>query len=126
MPSIHDGTRMTGPGTMLASERCAPRTIERSFAELTLSAAPGAPSSQRDTLPTVTPVGRRCLPGVSHYLQCPDPQDQQRSVPHFGQVLLPDVRPGVDLVFHGKAGELEYDLVLEPGLEPQSVVEARH
>ena len=46
-------------------------------------------------------------------------RDQWRTgVANFGVVRYHEIYPGADLVFYGKDGELEYDLVLQPGAAP--------
>lgn len=48
--------------------------------------------------------------------------DGAHDVPTFRRVVYRGVRPGVDLVVHADAGgALEYDVVLEPGVDPASV-----
>ena len=42
-------------------------------------------------------------------------------VPHYGELQLKDVYPGVDMVLHGRDGALEYDLVVSPGADPKDI-----
>ncbi|MDP9401743.1 MAG: SBBP repeat-containing protein, partial [Actinomycetota bacterium] len=60
----------------------------------------------------VAGVGR--LPGVSNYF-VGDPTQWRRAVPGYAGVRYAGVYPGIDLVFRGDAGQLEYDFELEPG-----------
>lgn len=39
----------------------------------------------------------------------------------FHQVRYPGVYPGVDMVFHGTRGELEFDFVVSPGTDPSVI-----
>jgi MYXO-CTERM domain-containing protein len=56
--------------------------------------------------------------GRTSYLRGRDPAKWVVDVPRFARVTYPGVRPGVDLVFHGEDGRLEYDFVLAPGTSP--------
>jgi hypothetical protein len=58
------------------------------------------------------------LPGVSHYLVGNDPADWHTHVPQFGRVRYEHVYPGVDVVFYGNQGQLEYDFIVDPGADP--------
>lgn len=42
-------------------------------------------------------------------------------VPNYGRVRYRGVYPGIDVVFRGSAGELEYDLIVEPHAEVRRV-----
>jgi hypothetical protein len=61
------------------------------------------------------------LPGRSHYLIGADPRNWHTDIPHYGQVLVQGVYPGVDLVYYGSGDHLEYDLILAPGADPARV-----
>ncbi len=67
------------------------------------------------------PVPREPLPGRVHYLTAPDPTGWRRDVPTFARVAYPEVYPGIDLVFHGREGALEYDFVVKPGGDPRRI-----
>ena len=58
------------------------------------------------------------LPGVSNYLRGKDPRAWQTGVPGYGRVSYQGVYPGIDLVYHGAQGKLEYDFVVSPGADP--------
>jgi len=36
-------------------------------------------------------------------------------VPTYGRVVISDLYPGIDVAFHGRGGELEYDMIVAPG-----------
>lgn len=42
-------------------------------------------------------------------------------VPNYGRLAVHSLYPGVDLVYYGKPGELEYDLSLKPGANPNQI-----
>lgn len=44
-----------------------------------------------------------------------------RSIPQFRRVHYTDIYPGVDLVFYGNRGEVEYDIIVKPGGEPSDI-----
>jgi hypothetical protein len=66
-------------------------------------------------------VAERPLPGRINYLIGRDPARWHTGLPTYGQVRYRDLFPGVDAVFFGKDGEIEYDLVLRPGTDPEKI-----
>lgn len=58
------------------------------------------------------------LPGKSNYFIGNDPQKWHTNVPNYAKVKYEAVYPGVDLIYYGSQGQLEYDLVLAPGSDP--------
>jgi hypothetical protein len=71
---------------------------------------------------SVRPLAGEPLAAKSHYFLGNDPTGWHPNVPSFGEVRYPDVRPGVDLVWHGEGGALEYDLILAPGARVEDLV----
>jgi hypothetical protein len=76
----------------------------------------------------VSPRGIQELPGKSNYFIG---NRSVLGVRQYARVLYKNVYPGIDLVFYGNHGELEYDFVVAPGatpadirLEPSKPVEA--
>jgi hypothetical protein len=61
------------------------------------------------------------LPGTVNYLVGNDPRAWRTSIPTFARVRIPDVYPGVDLVYYGNGRQLEYDFILAPGADPASI-----
>jgi Beta-propeller repeat/HYDIN/CFA65/VesB-like, Ig-like domain/Abnormal spindle-like microcephaly-assoc'd, ASPM-SPD-2-Hydin len=57
------------------------------------------------------------LPGKSNYLIGNDPRRWHVRVPNYSKVAYTGVYRGVDMVFYGRAGRLEYDYRLAPGAE---------
>ena len=66
-------------------------------------------------------AGEDPQPGKANYFTGKDPSRWQRDVPLFGKVRLPQVYPGVDLVYYGSQGHLEYDFVLAPGADASRI-----
>ena len=65
-----------------------------------------------------TTAGSDPLPGKSNYIIGNDPQKWHSGVPQFGGVHYAGVYPGIDLVFYGRQGHLEYDFKVAPGADP--------
>jgi len=61
------------------------------------------------------------LPGKSNYFIGNDPAKWQHDVPQFARVEYSQVYPGIDLVYYGKQGNLEYDFQVAPGADPKSI-----
>jgi len=66
--------------------------------------------------------GDSLLATRSNYYSGNDASRWVSNVPHFGRVLYREVYPGVDVVFYGQEGKLEYDLVIQPGVRPDTIV----
>jgi hypothetical protein len=54
------------------------------------------------------------LPNKSNYFVGRDPRGWHSNIANFARVRYGGVYPGVDLVFYGKQGQLEYDFVVAP------------
>jgi hypothetical protein len=54
-------------------------------------------------------------PGVSSYFVASDPAKWRTNISNYGKVAFRGVYPGIDLVFYGHNGRIEYDWVLAPG-----------
>jgi MYXO-CTERM domain-containing protein len=61
------------------------------------------------------PVPSRPLVGRANYFRGNDPARWVTGAQRFEQVTYPGVKPGIDLVFHGEEGRLEYDFVVAEG-----------
>ena len=61
------------------------------------------------------------LPGTANYFSGKDASGWQRNVPTFGQVRLRQVYPGIDLVYYGRQGRLEYDFVVAAGADASAI-----
>ncbi|MGA3186989.1 MAG: SBBP repeat-containing protein [Bryobacteraceae bacterium] len=57
------------------------------------------------------------LPGAANYFV--GGREQWRTdIIGYGRVRYSQIYPGIDLVFHGDEGQLEYDFILKPGADP--------
>ncbi len=61
------------------------------------------------------------LAGRVNYLIGNDPTKFHRNVPTFGRVKLSAVYPGVDVVYYGAGGVLEYDIIAAPGADTSKI-----
>jgi hypothetical protein len=59
----------------------------------------------------------RRLPGRVSHLTGSAAVGRRAGLPTFGQVVYRDLWPGIDLVFRGRDGTLEYELRLQPGAD---------
>ncbi len=50
-----------------------------------------------------------------------DPSKWRRAIPNYGRLQVRDLYPGIDLVYYGNCGELEYDLNVKPGTDPNLI-----
>jgi uncharacterized repeat protein (TIGR01451 family) len=68
--------------------------------------------------PAAVISGTGPLPGKSNYFIGNDPRQWHSGVPQFAGVRYERVYPGIDLVFYGNQGQLEYDFRVAPGSDP--------
>jgi hypothetical protein len=68
--------------------------------------------------PAPTTTGTGLLPGKSNYFIGNDRSKWHSGIPQFSRVQYKSVYPGIDLVFYGKQGQLEYDFQVAPGADP--------
>jgi hypothetical protein len=68
------------------------------------------------------PRGAEPLEGKTNYFIGSDRSAWRTGVPTYAQVEYPRVYPGVDLVFYGNAGHIEYDFLVAPGANPDAVL----
>jgi uncharacterized repeat protein (TIGR01451 family) len=65
--------------------------------------------------------GTHLLPGKSNYFIGNDPKQWRTNVPIYGGVQYKGIYPGVDLVYYGTEGQIEYDFVVSPGASPERI-----
>ncbi len=71
--------------------------------------------------PRAEAVGLDNLPGRVNYFRGKDPARWRAGVRTYAKVRYRDVYPGVDVVYYGKHGALEYDLVVAPDADPRVI-----
>jgi hypothetical protein len=71
--------------------------------------------------PSPTVVAEQKQAGVSNYLVGNDPSQWHTNVANYAQVRYQNVYPGIDVVFHGGQGNLEYDFDVAAGVNPSQI-----
>jgi hypothetical protein len=66
-------------------------------------------------------VGLNELPGKSNYFIGNDPRKWCTDVANYQRVEYRNIYPGIDLLYKGDQRQLEYDLVVAPGADPNAV-----
>ncbi len=61
------------------------------------------------------------LPGRSNIFIGKDPAKWRTNISDYARVLYHDVYPGVDLVYYGHQGQLEFDFAVRPGADPKLI-----
>lgn len=74
-----------------------------------------------DARATASAVGRDPLPGKVNYLTGQDAKRWRTGIATYRKAAYEDVYPGIDLVYHGDQGQLEYDFIVEPGADPDVI-----
>ncbi len=65
--------------------------------------------------------GKEELQGKVNYLIGNDPSKWRTDVVTYAKVRYEQVYPGIDLVYYGNQGQLEYDFVVAPGADPARI-----
>lgn len=60
-------------------------------------------------------------PGTADYFIGNDPKKWKTDVPNYARVRYQGIYPGVDLIYYGNQGQLEYDLLVAPGSNPKAI-----
>ena len=76
-------------------------------------------SSPPSSVVGVDPTG-----GVSNYYRGRDARNWHEGVPHYRRVVINDVYAGVNLVYYGNRGQLEFDFEISPGTAPDKILMA--
>lgn len=61
------------------------------------------------------------LQGKSNYFVGSNPRNWHTDIPNYSRILSRRVYSGIDLIYHGNRGRLEYDFVASPGSRPQAI-----
>ena len=69
--------------------------------------------------PRLSPQG--LLPGVVSYFPTRDTHTWRTNLKTWSGLRYEAIYPGVDLVYYGNRGQLEYDFVVAPGHDPKSI-----
>ena len=67
------------------------------------------------------PIGLEELPGKSNYFIGNQASDWRTKVDTYAKILYPNIYKGIDLVYYGNQSQMEYDLIVAPGVSPQKI-----
>jgi len=62
-------------------------------------------------------VGEQPTGGYSNYFVGKTEKDWHTGIPHFEKLHYRDVYQGIDVVYYGSDGQMEYDFVVKPGAD---------
>lgn len=71
--------------------------------------------------PSARATGEDRQSSTSNYFVGSDPRQWRTAVPNYAKVRYSAVYPGIDLVYYGNEGTLEYDWIVGPGADPQTI-----
>ena len=71
--------------------------------------------------PAAQPEGLDQLPGKSNYYLGANKDNWRSGVSQYAAVRFKSIYPGTDLLYYGQDGQLEYDLILSPGADPDVI-----
>lgn len=66
-------------------------------------------------------VGSAKLEGTSNYFIGGDPKGWRTGIPNYAGVKYEAIYPGIDLVYYGNQGQLEYDFIVAPGSDARAI-----
>lgn len=61
------------------------------------------------------------LPGSTNYFIGNDPKKWRTNVPSYAKVKYAEIYAGIDLIYYGNEGNLEYDFNVAPGADPSRI-----
>jgi hypothetical protein len=67
-------------------------------------------------------AGLERLPSQTHYYAGSNPAAWRTNIPNYAGARYSGVYPGVDLLYHGQGGELEYEFQIAPGEAPGQIL----
>ena len=65
--------------------------------------------------------GSKQLLGKMNYLIGNNPKEWRSNIPTYARVRYQEVYPGISVVYYGTQGQLEYDLLIDPGVDPKVI-----
>lgn len=125
-PQVKFLARGAGYGLFLTADEAVLSLHRPSPAPRTATAPQPAPSSVirmklEGANSSARVSGAEPLPGKSNYFIGNDPSKWRQNIPQYARVEYKSVYPGVDLVYYGDQGQLEYDFRVAPGAEPSQI-----
>lgn len=61
------------------------------------------------------------LPRKVNYIRGNDPRKWLLGVPTYARIAYPEVYRGIDVVYYGTQQQIEFDLVVKPGSDPEAI-----
>lgn len=119
------GVFLTGQEAVLALHASPQRNLATLHNDPQLTSAPKTDVLRMQLLganPSVEPHGAEPLSGTVNYFRGSDPSRWQSGVATFAKVEFTGVYPGVNLVYYGDQGQLEYDFVVAPKADPKAIL----
>jgi hypothetical protein len=114
-----------GSGAFVARGMGYSLQLTASGAELRLKAAKASAATVKMEIAGANAAtalsGERKLEGTANYLIGSDPSNWRSNVPTYGAVRYTQVYRGVDLLFYGNQGKLEYDFVVSAKADPSQI-----
>jgi hypothetical protein len=74
-----------------------------------------------DANPNPRITGLDPLPGKTNYFIGNNPKKWHTNVPSYSRVKYENIYPGIDLIYYGNEGNLEYDFNVAPGANPSRI-----
>lgn len=71
--------------------------------------------------PKVKLETQNILSGTVNYLVGNDASQWKTKIPVYAKVKYQNLYPGIDMVYYGNSGKLEYDFVIAPGITPNQI-----
>lgn len=71
--------------------------------------------------PNIKGKGINKLITKSNYFTGNDPTKWQKGIPNYGEVQFNELYPGIDLVYYGNNGQLEFDFNISPGANSEII-----
>jgi CSLREA domain-containing protein len=71
--------------------------------------------------PSPLASGLEPLPGLVNYFIGSDESKWRTNIPTYKKVEYQNLYPGIDLAYYGNEGKLEYDLIVQPGADPNHI-----
>ncbi len=66
--------------------------------------------------------GNAKLPGFVNYIRGTDPDKWKHDIATYQKVRFRNVYPGIDVVYYGNQGQLEFDFIVAPGSDPGAIL----
>ncbi|HXN23339.1 MAG TPA: SBBP repeat-containing protein [Candidatus Dormibacteraeota bacterium] len=123
-PWAQQDAKSGNPAASLFAGRAAaakPESITKRLSESELSAPAVLRMKLMGAKSGARVIGQKQLPGKSNYFIGNDPKKWHTQVPAYAEVRYQGAYPGIDLVYYGHQGQLEYDFVVAPGFSPKAI-----